>query len=96
MSKNVVPLFSFVVLFMSYSVVVEIASSGYQMTDLLKTQLDLQISLSIPKYYAEAFAQNPSTAFDEAVDFLSREQVPFRLFLNQGKPSRLLPMQTRT
>ena len=59
------------------------------MSDLLNNQQDLQISLSIPEYYSAAFVQNPSTALDQAVDFLTCEQVPFRLYFNWIEPKPL-------
>ena len=72
-------------LILSYSFAVATTSSEYKMSDLLRNQLDLQISLVIPEYYTKAFAQNPSTALDQAVEFLADEQVPFRLYFNRTK-----------
>ena len=77
---------SLVLFLLSYPVTVVIASYGYKMSDLLKNQLDVQISLSTPEYYAEAVAQNPSTAMDQAVEFLIHEQVPFRFYFCGAGP----------
>ena len=86
MAENTVLFLKSVKLLLSYFAVVASASHGYKMSDLLKNQLDLQISLSTPAYYAETLAQNPLTALGEAVEFLFHKQVPFRLFFNRTKP----------
>ena len=85
---------SLLILVWSYQVTAAL-SIGYRMSDLLKPQLRLQLSLSIPEFYFDAFARNPSPALDQAVDVLLFEQVPFRLFLNKAK-AKLEPLVSRS
>ena len=58
---------------------------GHKMSDLLRHQIHHQISLTIPAHYYEAYVRHPSAALDRAVEFLQREQAPFRLFFNKTK-----------
>ena len=89
MRKNFLHFFSFVLFLESHFATVVTAIAVYKMSDLLKNQLDLQISLVIPEHYGKAFAQHPSTALEEAIDFLVSEEAPLRLFFNrtESKPS---------
>ena len=59
------------------------------MADLLKPQVNFQISLCIPWFYYDEFAQHGSPAFYQALDVLISEQVPFHLFVNETTLNRL-------
>ena len=61
-----------------------VPDKGYDISDLLEPQRDLQINLRIPNYH---YAQVPrlSTAFTGSVDFLASHEVPFRLFYDYSK-----------
>ena len=59
------------------------------MSQLLKPHVNLSISLCIPFLYVEELVQHGSTAFNQALEFLVSENVPFHLSVNETKPNRL-------
>ena len=60
----------------------------YNLSDLLKNQVNHQITLAIPEYYYGAYDHHGSAALDQAIDFLAKKQAPSRLVFNETKTIR--------
>ena len=61
-------------------------SRSYRIPDLLEPQVRLHVALCVPEFYSHAFVRHGSQPFDQALQFLVSQRVPFYLFVNETKP----------